>query len=152
MTKHAHSNTLIIVDLVARLDIAAAEPFCDIDSLEESLDTRSQLQYSEEAGARLKRLAINEWICSDTDVGVYAYFFDDKFVAISQQPGRRADVTWKWLSQEAMYQVRDFIRSIEEYVCLRNVEILKDGEALESYWLEEGPYNDERYRDVNFKF
>ena len=51
------------------------------------------------------------------EVGVHAYFFDDKLVAFSFQAEgteemSNAEIQWVWESKEAAARVRDFLREI----------------------------------------
>lgn len=58
---------------------------------------------------RVKKYWIHSWNCTDTWVGLAAYFFDDELVAVSYQSARKDDETFDWVSKEAAIKLRDFI-------------------------------------------
>lgn len=51
------------------------------------------------------------WYCTDSWVGVRAYFLNGEFVAISSQIGRKYDQEFEWVSKEAYYKVKEYIAS-----------------------------------------
>ena len=69
-------------------------------------------EWADEFGARVKKHALIEWICTDTWVGVHVYYMDDEPVAISVQTARKNDKEFEFVSQEAADKVRNFINEI----------------------------------------
>lgn len=57
----------------------------------------------------MKKYWIHSWNCTDTWVGLAAYFFKEELVAVSYQSARKNDETFEWVSNEAATNVRDFI-------------------------------------------
>lgn len=82
---------------------------------------------------RMCRVAINEWLCTDTMVGVHAHFFDRKFVALSFQAGRKCDCHIYWQSKEDAMRVRDFILSLREDELSLN--LIEPDDVLAYDWL-----------------
>ncbi len=66
---------------------------------------------------RIKELSLNTWMCTDTMVGLYAYFFDGQFVAISWKPYHKSHAHLYWESEELAQFAKKFIDSLlqEEY-------------------------------------
>lgn len=62
---------------------------------------------------RLKCYWIANHICTDTWVGLRAYFLDDKLVCCSHQAGRKCDEHFEWVSLESKLQVREYIKSLD---------------------------------------
>jgi hypothetical protein len=55
-----------------------------------------------------------KWLCTDTWVGVVAWFMDGEPVAVSYQPARKSDTEYQFISDEAAKKVKDYILSIME--------------------------------------
>ena len=143
------NNQISVSDLIASLDLSKAEPMHDLDRLDDELETGHSFTYDDTGGDRIKRVTIHEWICTDTPVGLYGYFFDGKPVAISTQPARRADTEWHWVSEEAALAVREFVRSLHEFDWQNPPLVIGAADVIESHWLEQGPYNDRAWRQRN---
>jgi hypothetical protein len=62
----------------------------------------------EESGA-FTRIAIREWLCTDTHVGFYLYFVGEVPVATTYQSGRKMDTEWNFLSKDSFALLREFI-------------------------------------------
>lgn len=90
----------------------APEP--DLERLESALDTGTYLGWSPEFNERVACAEINTWRCTDTWVGVHAYYFDGEFVALSFQNARKNGKVFRWVSREAANQMRAFIRTLAE--------------------------------------
>ena len=63
---------------------------------------------------RMKSYFIKTWYCTDSYVGTRAYFLDGKFVAISNQSGRKSDEIFKFSTKETFYLTRDYILSLRD--------------------------------------
>ena len=72
------------------------------------------LDWSEDQ--RLKYYFIKKWYCTDTYVGIRAYFLDDEFVAISTQSGRKMDEDFSFVSKELANKLKIYLRSLVEEV------------------------------------
>ena len=87
----------------------------DFEGLANSLDIYD-FYYSEDI--RLKAYFIKVWYCTDSWVGIRAYFLDDEFIAISEQKGRKCDERFEFVSVELAKKVRDYIfelKNVEEF-------------------------------------
>lgn len=76
-----------------------------------------------ENNVRLKCYWVSYHLCTDTWVGIRAYFLDDTFVAISYQPARKSDEKFEWVSLNLAKKVREYILSLKEEDDL-NISIL----------------------------
>jgi len=63
---------------------------------------------------RLVAYWLSCWYCTDTWVGIQAYFLDDEFVALSTKLARKSDTTFDWVSTDAFHKVKDFVESFAE--------------------------------------
>jgi hypothetical protein len=68
--------------------------------------------WSDKFGQRVKQYYLIKWMCSDTWVGVCAYFFDDELVAMSEQMARKGDTNISFVSKEAAEKIKAFIVAI----------------------------------------
>lgn len=63
-------------------------------------------------GQRVTTADLITWLCTDTQVGLYSYYFDNELVAISYQSARKSDLTLFWVNTESRKTMREFILSI----------------------------------------
>jgi hypothetical protein len=63
-------------------------------------------------GQRVTTADLITWLCTDTQVGLYAYYFDDELVVISYQSARRSDLNLFWVSAELREKMREFVLSL----------------------------------------
>lgn len=63
---------------------------------------------------RLTKHFIKPHYCTDTWVGMSAYFLDGEFVAISDQSGRKSDEFFNFISKEKATLVREYLISLIE--------------------------------------
>jgi len=84
-----------------------------------------ELYWSEDT--RLKCYFIKKWYCTDSYVGLRAYFLVDEFVATSYQQGRKFDEDFTFVSKEIAEKLRNYLISLlepEEEVF--NFDVFKD--------------------------
>jgi hypothetical protein len=81
----------------------------NIEDFERELETDTYIGWSYKFAERMKQVPIAEWICTDTMVGYYAYFFDKEFVAISSQLTRKSYTYFVWVSKEKANEIQDYI-------------------------------------------
>lgn len=100
-------------DLIARVDRseentddAQVEDFARLFDL--------HLSWEEKFGTRVKKHWIYNWYCTDSYVGLAAYYMDGEPVAVSFQSGRKSDEEIEFVSKEAAGKVRDFILTLLE--------------------------------------
>lgn len=86
-----------------------------------------------EKNTRLKSYWLQRWLCTDTYVGRKLYFFDDKFVAMSYQSGRKQDKNFYWVSNENFKEVRDYMLSLAEPEELKPENLLIDEDLQEEF-------------------
>jgi hypothetical protein len=63
---------------------------------------------------RLKMVFVRPHYCTDSWVGVRAYYLDGEFVALSTQKGRKYDEEFQFVSNEAAMKVKDYVISFVE--------------------------------------
>jgi hypothetical protein len=89
---------------------------------------------------RLKCYFIKKWYCTDSYVGLRAYFLDGEFVAISNQTGRKSCEDFTFTSLESSKKVRDYLLSLVDGENKINVDLLDDnvldGEMPDTYKIE----------------
>jgi hypothetical protein len=107
-----------------------------LDKLEEHLSTGTYLGWNEKFEERVVSVAINEWLCTDTMVGVYAIYMDGKFVALSMQSARKNYVDYYWQSQADADAMRKFIRSLSDQDDPLVVNLIKPEKTFPAWWLQ----------------
>ena len=63
---------------------------------------------------RLKCYHIQVWQCTDSWVGINAYFLDDKFVCLSQQSSRKSTPEFEFISKDASDSVHKYLSSLRD--------------------------------------
>ena len=63
---------------------------------------------------RLKCYFIKKWYCTDSYVGIRAYFLDNEFIAISNQTGRKMDEEFSFVSKEVGLKLKTYLESLVE--------------------------------------
>jgi FPC/CPF motif-containing protein YcgG len=103
-------------------NIQSIEPCWDLESFTNDLYDNEYFDSCSAAYSlfsdRIQQLPLNTWRCTDTMVGLYAYFFDGEFVAISWQPYRKSQTSIFWETPEHAHKVKQFIdtlRHIKDY-------------------------------------
>lgn len=103
-------------DIIANLDKSESnrDNSCtwDLSDLQLELGICQEDVQQDKDNPRLKCYWIANHYCTDTYVGLRAYFFDCKFVAQSYQPARKSDESFEWTSKEGALKVRDYILSL----------------------------------------
>jgi uncharacterized protein YycO len=87
---------------------------------------------------RLVYYWIKVWNCTDTSVGMRAYYLDNNLVAISSQRGRKDGETFEWVSEEAVRDVKNYLKLLLESIDVPfpHSIIDMDQEMGEGYHLE----------------
>ena len=70
--------------------------------------------YSWVEQTRLVSYWICNWYCTDTWVGIKAFFFDNEFVAVSSKMARKNPPKFDWVSKEAYSKVKRYVESCNE--------------------------------------
>ena len=68
--------------------------------------------YDLKEDTRLTSYYILNWYCTDTYVGLAAYFLDDEFVCIGYQEGRKCDEKFEFVSEELATKVGEYVKSL----------------------------------------
>jgi hypothetical protein len=63
---------------------------------------------------RLKSYWVANHLCTDTRVGIKAYFLDDEFVCMSTKTNRNDDEHLQWLDEVSYRNVKNYIISLQE--------------------------------------
>ncbi len=85
--------------------------FADIENFCSELNCQ-YISHHPEFETRMKKYWIYAWQCTDTWVGISAYFFDDEFACLSFQEGRKCDENFEWANKEIAEKVRQYILSL----------------------------------------
>lgn len=109
-----------------------------IEDFESNLQTNTYIGYSHEFQSNMTAYPISTWYCTDQMVGVLAYFFRNKFVALSFQQGRKWDVEIQWVSQECANEVREYILSLADGSDI-NAQLIDPTQELNNFWFEYQP-------------
>lgn len=98
-------------DIIAQLDKSPAnEQYVGM----EDFDQMYQLYgYSDAENTRLKSFWICNHYCTDTYVGMLAYFLDDVFIGTSYQSGRKSDLKFE-LQAETLPALKRYVMSRHE--------------------------------------
>lgn len=112
-------------------------PYPDLCAFESELQTGTHLNWSEDFNERVKVMPVNAWLCTDTTVGVNAYYLDGEFVSLSFQRYRKDDVEFKWKSEADARKVQTLIRRISEKNEELNLELLDAEEQVSIEWIRE---------------
>jgi hypothetical protein len=70
-----------------------------------------------EDSGRVEKYAIREWLCTDTNVGLYLYLVDGEPICIMHQRGRKSYPEWTFLSVDSHKKLKklfDELRPVEE--------------------------------------
>lgn len=118
---------MTIKDLIGKIDKNddKCQGLADLDNFAQELVC--DCSWNETFEAHMKKYWIHSWYCTDQWVGLAAYFFNDEFVCVSTQVGRKYDEDFEWVSQEAANKVRDFIISLSK---LDQVKLLDLNEEI----------------------
>ncbi len=100
-----------LIDAITNVDKSKENKCCaDIDDFTSALGL--DYCYDHLFCDEVEAYHITKWICTDTWVGLTAYFYQDKPVAVSFQPARKSDTTVLFVSNEAAETMRTYILSL----------------------------------------
>lgn len=114
-------------------------PQPDLEALESELETGTFLGWSEAFNKRVKVMPVNAWLCTDTMVGVNAYYLDGEFVALSFQSARKNDTDFKWTSVEAATKIQVLIREISAGKEDFSFPLINAEDEISAEWMREHP-------------
>lgn len=55
----------------------------------------------------------HNWICTDTEVGINVWYFNNDPVAISYNPYRKYGTSYYWLSKEHYINVKNYLHTLQ---------------------------------------
>ena len=97
--------------LISEIDFNNKKIQCSPDWEElSSIFNINNLYYSEDE--RLKVYFIKKWYCTDSYVGLRAYFLNGVFVATSYQVGRKADEDFSFVSKALALELKNYLLEI----------------------------------------
>ena len=75
-----------------------------------------------------------QWTCTDTCVGIQAYYLDSELVAVYTQIARRANEYVFWVDQSAFEKTRDFFHSVQtDNLSFNTIDEVITDEVIDSY-------------------
>ncbi len=104
-----------IKDIITKLDKSENNSeWVDVSGFETELGLDGMLwNCDHNKGAKhIKCYWLAKHYCTDTYVGLRAYFLDDELVCISSQRGRKCSKDFEWVSKETFESVKSFILSL----------------------------------------
>ena len=100
-----------ILDIIAKLD-RTNKAFFTTPSWSDISNSLGLEHFEWSEDTRLKAYYIATHYCTDSYVGLVAYFLDDEFIAISNQVGRKWDEEFQFVSLDAVKRTREYILSL----------------------------------------
>lgn len=100
-------------ELMDKVDLSSNnETEGDLSTFARELFNEPPYGWSDEFGEQVKGYYIQKWLCTDTWVGLVAYFWNGEPLAISWQPARKSSETIDFVSKDIAIRLRDFIRDL----------------------------------------
>jgi hypothetical protein len=97
-------------EIIARLDKSKNnEDYVSLDDLASELSLEGFFHSENE---RIKSYWICRHLCTDTHVGVKAYFLDGELVCVSSQSARKSPEVFEWVSENTIKIVREYLLSL----------------------------------------
>lgn len=84
----------------------------DIEAMCQALDIPEVWDHHDKVDERIREYPIATWYCTDTQVGLFAIWFDGRPVASAFQQARKADKHIQWVSEEDANEVRAFFMTL----------------------------------------
>lgn len=85
-----------------------------LESFAQELFASPPYGWSEVFGEQVKGYYIQKWLCTDTWVGLIAYFWNGEPLAISWQPARKSSETFQFVSVDVANRLKGFIIRLTE--------------------------------------
>lgn len=119
-------------EIIERLDKSKTnKDYLDLTSLANELEIYDNLNTYE--SDRIEVYWIANHYCTDTFVGLRAYFIDDQLFAVSKQAGRKSNEDLFWVSEDSREFVKNYVRSLVEPE-VDNFSLLNMEEDLGDYY------------------
>lgn len=118
------------------------------------------LDETDETRARIKAFQVMSWLCTDTHVGITAYFLDDEFAFIEIQNARKSPKEFEFANKEMFDKVKVYIESMqnkdnENEIVFMNPEYVMDkfySNNYSSQFLHDYAFYDGEIVDIIDKF
>lgn len=102
-------------ELMENVDLSSInETSGDLEDFSRELFESPPYGWSGVFSDQVKGYYIQKWLCTDTWVGLIAYFWNGEPLAISWQSARKSSEEFKFVSVDVANRLRDFIRELTE--------------------------------------
>ena len=119
-----------IKDIIEKIDVSKMERnHVEFYSMCGSEFEIYEYLYQSEDLPKLTYCYYHRWICTDTEVGIRIWYFENKPVCISYKPYRKSDETFGWLSKNDFEKVRTYAISLQDVVS--DINIIDDKTILD---------------------
>jgi hypothetical protein len=122
-----------IIDNLIKSDSDKNNKHIEFGALIEDLQLDYSIEYdiNYDRNDLLRCYYIASHICTDTEVGILAYFFNDELACVSTQSGRKSDENISgWTSLDMAMKVKEYIKSLafheEEKLTIEILDIEQD--------------------------
>lgn len=90
---------------------------------------------------KVKCKPINTWYCTDTWVGMYAYYLDGELVLITTQSGRKCDKIYHHVSGATYRKLKEFLKTLfvehDESLEIKDLDLEQD---INSFYTDNNLY------------
>ena len=123
-------------DIIQKID-KSQQPSVDLSFFSEVFEDTYYLECMYKEDSKLRSYMIAHHMCTDTEVGLEAYFLDDEFVCLTKQRGRKCPKEIiGWASKDVFLKTKEYILSLRPK-SKENCELLDlDMEMGEGYSVE----------------
>lgn len=97
-----------LIEKIDKNDLVGQD-YIDEEKLCQELNCLYDCFPSDKVDEKLKKYWLHSWKCTDTWVGIAAYFLEGSLVCVSCQNCRKGCEDFEWVSQEKANDVRNFL-------------------------------------------
>jgi len=102
-------------ELMEKVDLSSNnETDGDLESFAQELFASPPYGWSPVFGDRVKGYYIKKWLCTDTWVGLVAYFWNGEPLAVSYQSARKSSEKFQFVSVDVANRLKSFILELTE--------------------------------------
>lgn len=116
---------ITINEIIETIDTSKMETFLDLDGICSELDIYEYV-YQPDENQRLTYCFYQKWICTDTEVGIKVWYFDNEPVCISWQEDWKCRESFGWISLDSFFKTRTYLRSLIKDIDFPHIEIITD--------------------------
>lgn len=88
--------------------VESNEEWIDIEKILNDMDI-GYYGYDHKPNTKIKSYWVSVWMCTDTYVGLRAYFFEDEPLALSYQPYRKSDEKFYYVSKKMYDRLKTYV-------------------------------------------